>query len=68
MKRGDQGALSPGLPEKRLGLVLEQEPGPGTYMSAWPETAGQLKVRRVQVKQLQYEGQCLKYCKIEVDR
>lgn len=59
MKRGDQGGLSPGLPEKTL-LVLEQGPGPGTYTSAWPETDWQLKVKQIQIKPLQCECQCLK--------
>lgn len=55
MKGGDQGGLSLDLPQRsqRLEQVLEQELGPGTYMSAWPETEWQLKVRQIQVKQLQ---------------
>lgn len=48
----DQGGLSLGLPEKplRLGLVLEQRPGPGTT-SVSPEIDWQLKVGQIQIRQ-----------------
>lgn len=61
LMKGDQGGSSWGLPETTQisCLALEQELGPGTYTSAWPETYCHLRVRQIQVKQLQYECRCL---------